>query len=77
MNIYIKSEIWKDIEEVRPVNQFSIHHNIEMNCEDSSFFCANHVIDLVNSISVMLSSEERDIFYTTIKENLGYAVYRR
>ena len=51
---------------------FLVHHDVELDCEDTAFFCALHVLESAKAISYVLHQEELETFYQLIKENLPH-----
>ena len=53
----------------------SVHHDVELDCEDTAFFCALHALESIKAISYVLHQEELETFYQLIKENLPHGTY--
>lgn len=51
----------------------SLHHDVELDCEDTTFFCALHALESIKAMSYVLHQEEREDFYKFIRENLPHA----
>lgn len=58
------------------MNKTNIDDVVELNCEDSAFFCALHILELSKAIASELPDEERESFYKLIKENLPHGTYQ-
>ena len=51
---------------------FLVRHDVELDCEDTAFFCALHALESIKAISYVMHQEELETFYQLIKENLPH-----
>lgn len=55
---------------VKGIAPTSVSHDVELECEDTAFFCALHALESIKAMSYYLHDGEREDFYNFIKENL-------